>query len=171
MPSYLKPLFFCLLKATYKRYSYLSKHCAAVLPMIGAIVRHCVGINLAMCNNFSSSSRLHSVFLMLGSNHSNHLALHCLADLRCNKEAILDHWFFPYFITAAFNISSYKQPLRTHSLVNYLTLLTIPMNELTSVFLHTPPLIITRGILYTIHPWRMDTLLSPQQTIQTINSF
>ena len=37
------------------------------------IVRHCVGINLARCNNFSSSSRVHSVFLMDGSSHSYHL--------------------------------------------------------------------------------------------------
>ena len=36
-----------------------------------------------------------------------HLALHCLADLRCSKDAILDHWFLPYFITAALRISSF----------------------------------------------------------------
>lgn len=35
-----------------------------------------------------------------------HLALHCLADLRCSRDAIRDHWFFPYFITAALRISS-----------------------------------------------------------------
>ena len=35
-----------------------------------------------------------------------HLALHCLADLRCRSEAILDHWFLPYFMTAALRISS-----------------------------------------------------------------
>lgn len=91
---------------TYKRYSYLSKHCAAVRPMIGAIVRHCVGISLAKCSSFSSSSLDHSVFLMLGSSHSYHRALHCLADFRCSKEAIRDHWFLPYFITAALSISS-----------------------------------------------------------------
>jgi len=33
--------------------------------------------------------------------------LHCFADFRCNKEAIRDHWFKPYFITAAFRISSF----------------------------------------------------------------
>ena len=38
------------------------------------------------------------------------------------SDAILDHWFLPYFMTAAFMISS-------------------------SVLRHTPPLIITRGIL------------------------
>lgn len=38
---------------------------------------------------------------------THHLALHCFADLRCNKEAIRDHWFFPYFITAALRISSW----------------------------------------------------------------
>lgn len=37
---------------------------------------------------------------------THHLALHCLADLRCSREAIRDHWFFPYFITAALRISS-----------------------------------------------------------------
>lgn len=79
--------------------------------MIGAIVRHWVGISLARCNNFSSSSLLHSVFLILGSSHSNHRALHCFADLRCNNDAILDHWFFPYFITAALRISSCKELL------------------------------------------------------------
>merc|ERR1719188_2827216 len=86
------------------------------------MVLHCVGMSLARCNSFSSSSLLHSVFLMLGSSHSNHLALHCLALFLCNRDAILDHWFFPYFMTAAFMISS-------------------------SVFRHTPPLIITRGMV------------------------
>lgn len=37
-----------------------------------------------------------------------HLALHCLADFLCRSDAIRDHWFLPYFITAAFRISSYK---------------------------------------------------------------
>lgn len=37
---------------------------------------------------------------------THHLALHCLADLRCSREAMRDHWFFPYFITAALRISS-----------------------------------------------------------------
>lgn len=90
----------------YSKYSYLSRHWAAVLPMIGAIVRHCVGINLARCSSFSSSSRLHSVFFILGSSHSNQRALHCLADFLCSRDAIRLHWFLPYFITAAFKISS-----------------------------------------------------------------
>ena len=64
---------------------------------------------------FSSSSRVHSVFLMLGSSHSYHRALHCFADLRTRSEEMRAHWFLPYFITAAFKISS-------------------------SVFFHTPPL-------------------------------
>lgn len=38
--------------------------------------------------------------------YTYHLALHCLADLRCSREAIRDHWFLPYFITAALRISS-----------------------------------------------------------------
>ena len=46
---------------------------------------------------------------MLGSSHSYHRALHCLAAFLCNNDAILAHWFFPYFITAAFNISSYSR--------------------------------------------------------------
>lgn len=94
---------------TYKRYSYRSKHCAAVRPIIGAIVLHWVGISLAKCSSFSSSSLDHSVFLILGSNHSYQRALHCFADLRCNNEAIRDHWFFPYFITAALRISSWNK--------------------------------------------------------------
>jgi len=32
--------------------------------------------------------------------------LHCFADFLCNSDAIRDHWFNPYFITAAFKISS-----------------------------------------------------------------
>merc|ERR1719319_1889137 len=90
--------------------------------MMGAMVRHWVGISLVRCSSFSSSSFAHSVFLIEGSSHSNHRALHCLALFLWSKEAILLHWFLPYFITAAFMISS-------------------------SVFLHTPPLIITRGMV------------------------
>lgn len=148
---------------------------------MGAMVLHWVGISLARWSSFSSSSLDHSVFLMLGSNHSylttettdhssaaenryrekihnkhsefqyfhllglywrcaqvqdcfyiqllqvlrllynsvtathityiciktHHLALHCLADFRWSREAIRDHWFFPYFITAALRISSW----------------------------------------------------------------
>lgn len=48
-------------KRTYKRNSYLSRHCDAVRPIRGAIVRHCVGISFAKWSNFSSSSLLHSV--------------------------------------------------------------------------------------------------------------
>ena len=80
------------------------------------MVRHWQGYNLAKCNNFSSSSLVHSVFFIEGSSHSYHLALHCLADFRFKREATLAHWFLPYFMTAAFKISS-------------------------SVFFHTPPLI------------------------------
>lgn len=54
---------------------------------------------------------------MEGSSHSYHRALHCLADFRTRSDEIRAHWFFPYFITAALRISS-------------------------SVFFHTPPLII-----------------------------
>lgn len=42
-----------------------------------------------------------------------HLALHCLADFRWRSEAILAHWFLPYFITAALRISSWK---KTHTM-------------------------------------------------------
>lgn len=56
-------------------------------------------------------------FLMEGSSHSYQRALHCLADLRTRREEIRAHWFLPYFMTAAFKISS-------------------------SVFFHTPPFII-----------------------------
>ena len=44
-------------------------------PTMGAIVRHCVGINFARWSSFSSSSLVHSVFLMLGSSHSYQRAL------------------------------------------------------------------------------------------------
>jgi len=80
------------------------------------MVRHWQGYNLAKCNNFSSSSRVHSVFFIDGSNHSYHRALHCFADFLLSNEATRAHWFLPYFMTAAFKISS-------------------------SVFFHTPPLI------------------------------
>jgi hypothetical protein len=50
--------------------AHLSRHCAGVRPTMGAMVRHCVGMSLARCSSFSSSSRVHSVFLMLGSSHS-----------------------------------------------------------------------------------------------------
>lgn len=53
---------------------------------MGAIVRHWVGMSLARCSSFSSSSRVHSVFLMAGSSHSYQRALHCLADLRTSSE-------------------------------------------------------------------------------------
>mmetsp|Transcript_6460 Transcript_6460/g.17869 ORF Transcript_6460/g.17869 Transcript_6460/m.17869 type:complete len:206 (-) Transcript_6460:2389-3006(-) len=96
--------------------SYRSKHCVAVRPTMGAIVRHCVGISLARCNSFSSSSRVHSVFLIAGSSHSYHRALHCLADLRFSRDAIRAQLLSPYFITPALRISS-------------------------SVFFQTPPLI------------------------------
>jgi hypothetical protein len=33
-------------------------------------------------------------------------ALHCLADLRTSSDEMRAHWFSPYFITAAFRISS-----------------------------------------------------------------
>lgn len=54
--------------------SHLSRHWAAVLPTMGAMVRHWVGISLARCSSFSSSSFAHSVFLIEGSSHSNHRA-------------------------------------------------------------------------------------------------
>lgn len=59
---------------------------------------------------------------------THHLALHCLADLRCSRDAIRDHWFFPYFITAALRISSCvnNQIRQTHYIyygLNFLSLL------------------------------------------------
>lgn len=51
-------------------WAHLSRHCAGVRPTMGAMVRHCVGMSFARCSSFSSSSRVHSVFLMLGSSHS-----------------------------------------------------------------------------------------------------
>lgn len=59
-----------LLRCAASLLAHLSRHCAGVRPTMGAMVRHCVGMSLARCSSFSSSSRVHSVFLMLGSNHS-----------------------------------------------------------------------------------------------------
>jgi hypothetical protein len=89
---------------------------------MGAIVRHCVGNNLAMVKSFSSSSRDHSVFLMLrrvslrtlqklsrtyeGSSHSFHRALHCFAVFFASREAQRAHWLRPYFEMAALSTSS-----------------------------------------------------------------
>ena len=110
------------LSASSNSRSYRSKHWAAVLPTRGAMVRHWHGYNFAKCSNFSSSSRVHSVFLIEGSSHSYQRALHCFADFLLSKEATLAHWFLPYFMTAAFKISS-------------------------SVFFHTPPLIMKRMVV------------------------
>ena len=46
---------FSFASASSNNFWYRSKHCVAVRPTIGAIVRHCVGINFARCNSFSSS--------------------------------------------------------------------------------------------------------------------
>lgn len=48
-------------------------------------------------------------------------ALHCFGDFLERREATRAHWFLPYFMTAALRISS-------------------------SVFFHTPPLIMMRTI-------------------------
>ena len=111
------------LSASSNSRSYRSKHWAAVLPTRGAMVRHWHGYNFAKCSNFSSSSRVHSVFLIEGSSHSYQRALHCFADFLLSKEATRAHWFLPYFMTAAFKISS-------------------------SVFFQTPPLIMMRILAY-----------------------
>lgn len=37
---------------------------------------------------------------------AHHLALHCFADLRTSRDEMRDHWFSPYFMTAALRISS-----------------------------------------------------------------
>jgi hypothetical protein len=73
---------------------------------MGAIVRHCVGINFARCSNFSSSSLDHSILRMPGSSHSDHRALHCLGVFRARSEDTRAHWFRPYFETEALRISS-----------------------------------------------------------------
>ena len=88
-------------------------------------------------------------------------ALHCFADFRCSNDAIRDHWFFPYFITAALSISSYKDGVAQNKLMNgfffmnnmskihYGTqnLIKFVDFKLTSVLRHTPPLINIRGIV------------------------
>jgi hypothetical protein len=89
---------------------------------MGAIVRHCVGSSLAIVKSFSSSSRDHSVFLILrkvslrnfatvgftyeGSSHSFHRALHCFAVFFASREAQRAHWLRPYFEMAALSTSS-----------------------------------------------------------------
>ena len=69
-------------------------------------MRHCVGIILARWSSFSSSSLLHSIFLMLGSSHSFQRALHCLGVLRASSEDTRAHWLRPYLETEALRISS-----------------------------------------------------------------
>lgn len=97
---------FSLASASSSSFWYLSRHCVAVRPTIGAIVRHCVGINFARCRSFSSSSFDHSIFRMPGSSHSDHRALHCLGVFRASSEETRAHWFRPYFETEALRISS-----------------------------------------------------------------
>jgi hypothetical protein len=71
-------------------------HCVAVRPTMGAIVRHCVWKIFAACTRRSSSARVHSVFLMLGSRKLYHRALHWRPVLRVKRLAIRSHWFGPY---------------------------------------------------------------------------
>lgn len=77
-----------------------------------------------MVSSFSSSSLDHSVFLIAGSSHSFHRALHCfavyhtcqlyvhsaIAGKSCtffaSSEAHRAHWLRPYFEMAAFSTSS-----------------------------------------------------------------
>lgn len=66
---------------------------------MGAIVRHCVGINFARCSNFSSSSRDHSILRILGSSHSTQRALHCFGVFRASSDDTRAHWLRPYFDT------------------------------------------------------------------------
>ena len=80
--------------------------------------RHCVGITFARCSSFSSSSRVHSVFLILGSSHSYHLALHCFALFRVKSDEMRAHWLSPYFMTAAFKISSWNVAMRIKFIFN-----------------------------------------------------
>jgi hypothetical protein len=69
--------------ASSSSFSYRSRHWAAVRPTMGAIVRHWVGMILARWRSFSSSSRIHSVFLIEGSSHSYHLDLLCVYVCEC----------------------------------------------------------------------------------------
>lgn len=57
-----------------------------VFQALGVMVLHCVSISLVSCNSFSSPSLDHSDFLMLGSSHSHHLALHCSAAFLCMQQ-------------------------------------------------------------------------------------
>ena len=59
-----------------------------------------------MVKSFSSSSRDHSVFLMDGSSHSFHRALHCLLVFLDSRELTRAHWLSPYFEMAALRTSS-----------------------------------------------------------------
>lgn len=58
----------------------------------------------------------------LEHNSTHQRALHCFGDFLESSEATRAHWFFPYFMTAALRISS-------------------------SVFFHTPPLIMIRTMV------------------------
>jgi len=90
---------------------------------------------------------------MEGSSHSYQRALHCLADLRTRREEIRAHWFLPYFITAAFRISS-------------------------SVFFQTPPFIIilifasttdSNQTIQMLSETLLDLVLQPFLKIQSIS--
>ena len=67
------------------------------------------------------------IIFSIWSQITNHLALHCLADFRWSNEAIRDHWFLPYFITADFKISSYLNKINSFTRCNYIKkLINIP---------------------------------------------
>ena len=97
---------FSLASASSSSFWYLSRHWVAVLPTMGAIVLHCVGISFARCSSLSSSSFDHSILRMPGSSHSAHLALHCLGVFRASSDETRAHWFSPYLETEALRISS-----------------------------------------------------------------
>lgn len=112
--------------------------------MMGAMVRHCVGMSFARWSSFSSSSLVHSVFLMEGSSHSYQRALHCLADLRTSSELMRAHWLRPYFMTAALRISSCCRMIVVQWCGEVLAATQAVGTQShasarTSVFFHTPP--------------------------------
>lgn len=85
--------------ASSSNFWYRSRHWVAVRPTMGAMVRHWVGINLARCSSFSSSSRDHSTLRIPGSSHSTQRALHCFGVFLARSEDTRAHWFRPYFET------------------------------------------------------------------------
>ena len=86
-----------------------------------------------------------STFLILGSNHSYHLALHCFALLRTSNDEIRDHWFLPYLGNSEGTDRESGNINRVSPPSTYF--ITAALRISSSVFFHTPPFIIMRTMV------------------------